>query len=49
VQRFLAVLGFEETRVTFHFQVYEGHPTPLYTIVGRRTAGSVTTAASPSP
>jgi SAM-dependent methyltransferase len=44
VQRFLAVLGFEESVVTYHEQLYLGAGTPLkiqmYTVVARRTCGS---------
>jgi SAM-dependent methyltransferase len=36
--RFLGVLGFEETRVTYHTQLFRGQPAPLFTVVGRRTA-----------
>lgn len=38
VRRFLHILGFEQTQLTFHFQLYERHPVPMYTIVARRTA-----------
>ena len=37
VQRFLGVLGFEETRVTYHTQLFEGSRRLLYTVVGKRT------------
>jgi len=39
VRRFLAVLGFTQTALTFHFQLYEGRPVPMYTLVAQRTAG----------
>ena len=39
VERFLHVLGFEDTQTTFHFQIHKGTPAPMYTVVGRRTAG----------
>ena len=43
VRRFLAVLGFEESRVTFHEQLYLGAGRPIwvdmYTVVARRTYG----------
>ena len=37
VQQFLGVLGFEETRVTYHSQLFEGSRRLLYTVVGKRT------------
>ena len=37
VQAYLAVLGFEETRVEYHKQMFEGASRLLYTVVGRRT------------
>jgi SAM-dependent methyltransferase len=37
VQRYLGVLGFEDTRLTYHTQLFEGSRRLLYTIVGRRT------------
>ncbi len=37
VQRFLEVLGFEKTRVTYHTQKLSGRPQPFYTLVGWRT------------
>ncbi len=39
VQRFLGVLGFGDTVVTYHEQPYRGKPVPLFTVVGRRCAG----------
>ncbi len=39
VQRFIGVLGFEASTVTYHRQLYRGRPARLYTVVGRRTAG----------
>jgi len=39
VMRFLAVLGFEKTDVTYHLQKQEGGKNvPFFTVVGRRTA-----------
>lgn len=38
IQRFLGVLGFEKTEVTYHHAMAGGHRTLLYTIVGRRTS-----------
>jgi hypothetical protein len=35
--RFLGVLGFGETVVTEHFQIFQGKKTRLYTVVGTRT------------
>jgi 2-polyprenyl-3-methyl-5-hydroxy-6-metoxy-1,4-benzoquinol methylase len=37
VQQFLGVLGFEQTRMTYHTQLFEGSRRLLYTIVGKRT------------
>ncbi|MFO0965636.1 MAG: hypothetical protein U0793_08645 [Gemmataceae bacterium] len=37
VQRFLEVLGFEDTKVTHHWQKYEGRSRLFYTVVGKRT------------
>jgi SAM-dependent methyltransferase len=37
VREFLRILGFGETRVTFHDQLLDGRPRPFYTVVGRRT------------
>lgn len=37
VQRFLGVLGFERTEVTYHFAPGRGHRTLLHTVVGQRT------------
>jgi hypothetical protein len=37
VQQFLGVLGFEETKVIYHSQKFEGKTRLLYTIVGWRT------------
>jgi SAM-dependent methyltransferase len=37
IQRFLGVLGFEDTKVTYHSQKFEGATRLLYTVVGRRT------------
>jgi SAM-dependent methyltransferase len=34
---FLAVLGFEDTTVTTHWQLFDGRKRLLYTVVGRRT------------
>jgi hypothetical protein len=38
VQRFIGVLGFEASTVTYHRQLCQGRPVKLYTVVGRRTA-----------
>jgi SAM-dependent methyltransferase len=38
--RFLGVLGFEETVLTYHRQPYLGKPVLTFTVVGRRTAGT---------
>jgi len=39
VRNWLAVLGFEDTRVTFHRQKFRGQPIRLFTVVGQRTQG----------
>jgi hypothetical protein len=39
IQKMIAVYGFEESRVTYHRQVYRGERLPLFTVVGRRTHG----------
>jgi hypothetical protein len=40
VCRFLGVLGFRDVQVTYHVQKFQGRPTWLFTVVGRRTDGS---------
>jgi SAM-dependent methyltransferase len=37
IVQFLKVLGFQRTRVNYHFQRYRGKRRPMYTVVGRRT------------
>lgn len=37
VKRALGVLGFERTRLTYHFQIFNGIKIVLYTVVGQRT------------
>ena len=37
VQRYLGVLGFEDTTLTYHSQLFEGSRRLLYTLVARRT------------
>jgi len=37
-ERMLGVLGFEDTKVTYHTQLYEGKANQLYTVVGHRTS-----------
>ena len=44
IRRFLGVLGFEESRVTYHSQLFEGRRVRLFTVVGRRTCGRATGA-----
>jgi hypothetical protein len=39
VAAFLGVLGFEETRVNHHSQLYKGRHRPMFTVVGHRTVG----------
>jgi len=46
VQEFLGILGFEDSRVTLHQQLHEGRPTPMYTVVARRTQPSTQVAGS---
>lgn len=36
---FLGVLGFEDTRVAYHSQLYKGRLRPMFTVVGHRTEG----------
>ena len=36
---FIGVLGFEDTQVTYHTQLYQGRPRRMFTVVGHRTAG----------
>ena len=38
VVRMINVLGFEDTRVTYHSQLCKGEKVQLYTVVGRRTS-----------
>ncbi|MFN4257988.1 MAG: class I SAM-dependent methyltransferase [Gemmataceae bacterium] len=33
---FLGVLGFPNARVTYHTQLFKGHPAPMYTVVAHR-------------
>lgn len=37
IRRFIAVLGFEETKINYHYQYFQGSRRLLYTIVGQRT------------
>lgn len=46
VIRFIGSLGFEETRVTYHEQLFLGKRLPLFTVVGRRTVGLAATASA---
>jgi hypothetical protein len=39
IVRMIGVLGFEETSITYHTQLYEGQEITVYTVVGRRTHG----------
>lgn len=36
---FVGVLGFEDTEVSYHTQLYQGRPRRMFTVVGHRTAG----------
>jgi SAM-dependent methyltransferase len=40
----IGVLGFEDIEISYHTQKYEGKDTELYTVVGRRTQGTVSKA-----
>jgi hypothetical protein len=40
VQKFIGVLGFERTELTFHTQKFDGADQKIFTIVGHRTAGA---------
>jgi hypothetical protein len=37
IQSWLGILGFEDTRVTYHQQLFHRKRVPLFTVVGRRT------------
>jgi hypothetical protein len=37
LQQFIGALGFEDSRLTYHHQPYQGQPHAMYTVVGRRT------------
>jgi hypothetical protein len=37
IQNWLGVLGFEATRVSYHWQKFHGKPVRLFTVVGQRT------------
>ncbi len=37
IKAFLAVLGFGDTRVLYHRQLFKGRPTRLFTVIGQRT------------
>ncbi len=37
IKRFIGVLGFEKTQVTYHFQNWKGEKVLLFTVVGHRT------------
>jgi hypothetical protein len=39
IQRMLSVLGFEESVVSYHHQLYQGRSMKLFTVVAKRTAG----------
>jgi SAM-dependent methyltransferase len=40
VQKMIAVYGFEDSRTTYHRQIYRGERKTLFTVVGRRTHGA---------
>jgi 2-polyprenyl-3-methyl-5-hydroxy-6-metoxy-1,4-benzoquinol methylase len=39
--RAIGVLGFEDVKINYHTQRYEGRDIKLYTVVGKRTHGNV--------
>ena len=41
VVRAIGVLGFEDVKINYHTQKYEGRDIPLYTVVGKRTHGNL--------
>ena len=41
IRAFLGVLGFEDTTTHFHRQPFQGKSLPLFTVVGKRTKGSI--------
>jgi hypothetical protein len=41
VVRAIGVLGFEDVKINYHTQRYEGRDIKLYTVVGKRTHGNV--------
>jgi hypothetical protein len=45
IRQFLGVLGFEDSRVTFHSQLHERRATPMFTVVANRTRASTQVAA----
>jgi 2-polyprenyl-3-methyl-5-hydroxy-6-metoxy-1,4-benzoquinol methylase len=49
VQRFLGVLGFEDTWLTYHSQRFEGSRRLLYTMVGKRTRPASQLCPLPTP
>jgi hypothetical protein len=49
VRRFLAVLGFEDSTVSYHRQPYTGQPLPMFTVVARRTRPMPARVSGPFP
>jgi SAM-dependent methyltransferase len=41
IREFLGVLGFEDSRESFHTQLHEGRATPMFTVVANRTRASI--------
>jgi len=39
IVRMIGVMGFEDVRIEYHTQLYEGKKSHLYTVIGRRTSG----------
>ena len=46
VVRAIGVLGFEDVKINYHTQKYEGRDIQLYTVVGKRTHGNVASVPS---
>ncbi len=45
IRHFLGVLGFEQSRVVFHHQLFNGKKSPLFTILAHRVKGSAFNAS----
>ena len=40
IRHFIATLGFEDTKVSYHLQTFKGKKRLMYTVIGNRTVGS---------